>query len=217
MNLSNPPFMQNQAIEHEASNVLRGYFKSKGLPVTLPIPVENIVGKHLGLSFEIRELPDNYILGYYDAADRIIVVNEHIDPMINEAANQGRFNFTIAHEIGHHSLHRYLILNELSQFDLLNKSKQASRFICRKEDTVSRLEQQANRFASALLMPANLLKKKWNDLVIENGAAKDNSSKLNILTNAIAAHCLVSYEAAAIRISQLGLAIDTNQQQGIRL
>ena len=60
-------------------------------------------------------------------------------------SNEGRYNFTIAHEIGHHVLHRQVYLEA--------SAENASNILCRDTNDKPLIEQQADRFAAALLMP----------------------------------------------------------------
>jgi len=68
----------------------------------------------------------------------------------NAEFNDGRYDFTIAHEIGHHILHRPLF----RQANNLDET-----IVCYHEKYKTELEHQADSFAAALLMPRKLLAK----------------------------------------------------------
>lgn len=70
-----------------------------------------------------------------------IMVNDSID-------DQNRFNFTLAHELGHHIMHKNILINA-SLYDLKDDLKNKS--------LTSPLELQANAYAANLLLPYNVL------------------------------------------------------------
>ncbi len=111
--------------------------------ITLPVPVEDIAEHYLGYQIDfVNEglFSDPEILGGIDFDENKIYVNASVED------HDGRYAFTIAHEIGHHVLHRDTYLKEN-----LDGEKE---ILCRDARNKPRIELEADRFAAALLMPA---------------------------------------------------------------
>ena len=111
--------------------------------ITLPVPVEDIAEHYLGYQIDfVNEglFSDPEILGGIDFDENKIYVNASVED------HDGRYAFTIAHEIGHHVLHRDTYLKEN-----LDGEKE---ILCRDVRNKPRIELEADRFAAALLMPA---------------------------------------------------------------
>ena len=66
------------------------------------------------------------------------------------ADHEGRYSFTVAHKIGHHVLHRDRYLQ--------NAADSENNILCRDTGEKPRIEVEADRFAAALLMPAEILR-----------------------------------------------------------
>jgi Zn-dependent peptidase ImmA (M78 family) len=106
-----------------------------------PILVENIAEQFLGYSIDITDeglFSNPKLLGGISFETDTIFVNASIED------HEGRYNFTIAHEIGHHVLHREIFCNGVNIED---------KILCREVSSKPLVEQQADRFAAALLMP----------------------------------------------------------------
>jgi Zn-dependent peptidase ImmA (M78 family) len=73
---------------------------------------------------------------------------------------RGRFNFTLAHEIGHWCLHRGRDEVRLATGNLFG-APAAPSIICRTSERRERIEIQADAFAGCLLMPRDLLVPAW--------------------------------------------------------
>jgi hypothetical protein len=112
------PYLSEEAIERDAAALLNEYANARGLTIAPPIPIEDIVEKHLKLGIEFddthklfgvpRPAPDPDILGAIFIADRRIVIDESLDPEENPK-KEGRYRFTLGHEGGGHwRLHRHL-------------------------------------------------------------------------------------------------------------
>lgn len=110
-----------------------------------PIPVEKIAK---GLGAQVRFSPlDEELSGMIFIKDGVPIIG------VNALHHPNRQRFTIAHEIGHLVLHRPMITAEVH----VDKS-----FPILMRDAVSatgtqEIEIAANRFASALLMPSELM------------------------------------------------------------
>jgi len=87
------PYLPEVAIEREAMALLTEYARARGVPIAPPIPIEDIVEKHLKLGIEFDDthrlfgLPrsgrDPDILGAMFFEDRRIVLDESLDPEEN--------------------------------------------------------------------------------------------------------------------------------------
>ena len=99
-----------------------------------------------GLSHHEEDMEADYQLGLLDVEKSLVTLNSA------GTVNASRFRFTMAHELGHFLLHAPLF------------KKQGVVSVGESEDTLSisrsdsrRLEYQANKFASCLLMPKDLV------------------------------------------------------------
>ena len=103
------PYLSEEAIESDAAALLAEYAQARGAALKPPIPIEDIVEKHLKLGVEFDDThrlfgvprsglglePD--ILGAMFFDDARIVIDESLDPEENPA-KEGRYRFTLAHE-----------------------------------------------------------------------------------------------------------------------
>jgi hypothetical protein len=113
------PFLFEEAIERDAEALLSEYEHARNVTITPPVPIEDIVEKHLKLRVEFDDthkifdwprLPGQGvdILGAIFFDEARIVIDESLDPEENPAM-EGRYRFTLAHEGGGHwRLHRPL-------------------------------------------------------------------------------------------------------------
>ncbi len=160
------PYLAEEVIERNAEALLAEFSSSRNFVITPPIPIEDIVEKHLKLGIEFDDThrlfgvprsglnrgqgPD--ILGaiYFD--EQRIVIDESLDPEEN-ASMEGRFRFTLAHEGGGHwRLHRHLFAKDKAQAAMFDDLEEPS-FVCRSSEAKERVEWQADFYASCLLMP----------------------------------------------------------------
>ena len=117
-------------------------------PLTLPIPIEDIAEHYLGYSIDFVDdglFSDPDILGGIDFEENKIYVNASVED------HDGRYCFTIAHEVGHHVLHRDAYLE--------NSDGGEKEILCRDSRNKPQIEVEADRFAAALLMPAEAVQK----------------------------------------------------------
>ena len=132
----NWPALSTEQIESTAEQFRNEALDALGLDrSTLPVPVERIAEFHLGYELDFTD-QDTDIIGGIDFRANVILINPRIEN------HEGRYNFTIAHEIGHHCLHRELYIKHQDELGILCRSK------ARPVEEV-----QADRFAEALLMP----------------------------------------------------------------
>ncbi|MBX3323936.1 MAG: ImmA/IrrE family metallo-endopeptidase [Phycisphaeraceae bacterium] len=108
--------------------------------IPLPIPVEQWIEHPLGFEFGVEDLSrfGDGVLGGSLVYERRIVVDTRV------ASHEGRFRFTVAHELGHMLMHP-----SLGRVFLESESPQDPR--------LQHIERQADRFAAAFLMPLPLV------------------------------------------------------------
>src|ERR1700745_3791926 len=108
------PYVADEIIERDAEALLAQYAHAAGLEVKAPIPIEDIVEKHLKLRVEFDDLhrllgvprggfgmdPD-IIFGAIWLETGEIVIDESLDPE-ERPSIEGRYRFTLAHEGGGH-------------------------------------------------------------------------------------------------------------------
>ena len=167
------PYLAEEAIERDAAALLAEYAQARGITITPPIPIEDIVEKHLKLRIEFDDthkvfgIPrdserDADILGmmYFDEAR--IVIDESLDPE-EYPSKEGRYRFTLAHEGGGHwRLHRHLFAKDPAQAVLFGGPVEPS-VVCRSSQAKERVELQADLYASCLLIPKDLLLSAWQE------------------------------------------------------
>lgn len=167
----------------------RIYQEKNKKPVQYPIDVDHMAKELWGVEVSyasISQVDGEETLGYFDHKKREIVV----DPEI--CKNDARTTFTVAHEIGHLSLHSFL----------MTFPKQNSRR--KKTDASWRLEWQATQYAIALLSP----KQKILDILGELSLCVNGSVQvvdLNIHAKSIQDALGLSRQALEIRLSELGI------------
>jgi Zn-dependent peptidase ImmA (M78 family) len=165
------PYLADEAIERDAVALLAEYAHARSVVIAPPIPVEDIVEKHLKLRFEFDDThklfgvtrgseQDADILGAIFFDERRIVIDESLDPEERRGI-EGRYRFTLAHEGGGHwRLHRHLLAKDPAQAGLFG-GLPAPSVICRSSQAKERVEWQADFYASCLLMPRNLVIEAW--------------------------------------------------------
>ena len=128
-------FMSDEAIERDAEALLADYARERGVRIEAPIPIEDIIEKHLKIGVEFDDthrlfgVPrsgigfDPDILGAIFFDQKRIVIDESLDPETNPA-KEGRYRFTLAHEGGGHwRLHRHLFGKDPAQTSLLDPAQ----------------------------------------------------------------------------------------------
>jgi hypothetical protein len=165
----NVGYLAKAEIEKEAQLLLSEYQETIGESVKLPVPVRDITTSHLALDLRFGDLhqifgrtmlrdlqPD--ILGAIWIDKDLIAIDHRLDPSTNPEM-LGRYNFSVAHEIGHWWLHR--------------SYSAESTEMCRSTKNTEPLEWQGNYFASCLLMPRQRVLEVWNALLGRRGDTDD--------------------------------------------
>ena len=169
------PYLREEQIERDAVALLAEYAQARNVVIAPPIPIEDIVEKHLKLGIEFDDMhrllrvprsgpglgPD--ILGMICFDDRRIVIDENLDPEENPS-KESRYRFTLAHEGGGHwRLHRHLFFKDPAQISFFNDPSPPS-VICRSSQAKEPVEWQADFYASCLLMPRKLVMAAWDEV-----------------------------------------------------
>ncbi len=163
------PYISNSRLEQEAGHLLKAFALRRRIKLHVPIPIEDIIEKHLKIPLDIGDVygylgltrPDGEIdvFGCTDFDSGLIFIDQSLDPETNPSM-AGRYRFTLAHEVGHCCLHRPLFAKGAGQRSLLPDINE-TRVICRSSESNARLELQANYFAACLLMPRELVLETW--------------------------------------------------------
>jgi len=184
--------------------------------------VEEILEAHLGHGLEFDDLPGRIglpdVLGATWIRGRRVLVDQSLDPE-ETPSREGRYRFTVAHEVGHWELHRRLFLEDAAQPSLFEAAKKPS-IVCRTSSRKEPMEWQADAFAGYLLMPKDMVLKAWEvhngspapyiaaaemaDLSARWGLAEDKRPTVDI-ARALAREFRVSGQAMQIRLIGLGL------------
>jgi hypothetical protein len=164
-------YVPDETIEKDAQALLAEYAHARGVSIKAPIPIDDIIEKHLRIGIEFDDMhrligvprsgigPD--ILGAIYFEQKRIVVDESLDPDANPAM-EARYRYTAAHEVGHWRRHRKLFGKDPAQGSRLDGAAPPS-VVCRSSQAKARIEVQADLYASYVLMPRKLVMAAWND------------------------------------------------------
>jgi Zn-dependent peptidase ImmA (M78 family) len=157
-----------EEIEQDAEMLLADYAETVGSAVEAAVPVEDIARYHLALHVEFADMHETLgvplrgsapdILGAIFLEKRAILIDCSLDPESNPS-QLGRYRFSLAHEVGHWRLHSAFIAKKKGlRIDVPS-------FICRQsESQIAPIEQQADSYASCLLIPRKLAREAWGQL-----------------------------------------------------
>lgn len=166
------PYLREETIEKDAETLLADFERCRAATVVPPVPVEEIVEQHLGLTLDFDDLHRLFelpraepgqaeILGAIDLEEGRVIIDQSLDPDQNPAL-EGRYFFTVTHEGGGHwRLHRHLFRRAALQQAALFDQPSCSTVICRSNSDKRREEWQADYYASCLLMPRKLVRDLW--------------------------------------------------------
>lgn len=214
------PYLPEVRIERDADVLIAQFAQGRGEPVVAPVPVEEILEFHLGLTFAIEDLSEllgaSGVLGAIWFNEKTVRVDTRLDPSENPS-QLGRYRFTLAHEIGHWQLHRPYYREDPTQGVLFDGRGQPA-FVCRSGDKPP-VEWQADTYASYLLMPKQLVVEAWQawhgsldavllaDLPPATAVAGRDpaNATLDRFCKPLAERFEVSAEAMRIRLEKLGL------------
>jgi Zn-dependent peptidase ImmA (M78 family) len=171
-------YLPAKTIEARATSVLRD-----ANALRVPVPVE-LVAHRLGLIVEPSALGD-------DVSGLLVVRDGRGTIGVNQGHPPVRQRFTVAHEIGHYMLHR------TSSNLFIDKAYTAVYRDTQSSTGEERAEIQANHFAAALLMPADLL------LPAIRGSGFDLADEEAL--EMLAEKFQVSLQSLSYRLSNLGI------------
>ena len=166
------PYLSDEAIERDAEALLAEYAFVRRITIRPPIPIEDIIEKHLKLRVEFDDLhevldvpksgPEPEIFGAIWFDRREIFIDQSLDPE-EWPEMEGRYRFTLAHEGGGHwRLHRVYFARDPAQQSLLDGASKPA-VVCRSSKAKERIEWQADFHASCLLMPRALVVGTWRE------------------------------------------------------
>ena len=186
-------------IEQRATLFLMNYFAECKTPHVTPIPIESIVEHYLGYDIEITDegvFANPLVLGGIIFDQKKIMVNTATEE------HEGRYSFTLAHEVGHHVLHKAI-------FESANNDT----MVCREDANKLTEERQADYFAGALLMPEEQIRQLYKELELPQRRYTGRAIKAvarKVMT--AGGFSNVSNQAMTVRLRQLGLTKDTKVQ-----
>jgi hypothetical protein len=221
------PFLQPAELDHAANELLHRYGEWRQEPAVPPIDVDEIVEGYLGLVLEVVDLKGQ--LGMHDVLGATWFSEHRVCIDRTLEAKQGRFAFTVAHEIGHWELHRPLFELEKLVLPLFPSRAGAAAgpaIVCRSKDRKAPAEWQADQFAARLLMPARAVRSTARHLfgddmpVIEGLGASRKTGMLTPYLRSLADDMItagnfsnVSNEAMCYRLVELKLVLDAEESR----
>lgn len=178
-------FIPLPRIERAACKLLMDYGQKFGRIAEPPVPVEEILECQLDLAFEFDDLSARFgsddVLGASYLDLRSVVIDTSLDPE-EHPQHEGRYRFTVAHEIGHWVLHVPKIMAERNQLTLFDLGEPPPPIVCRSSQAKEPRETQADIFAGQLLMPEDLVREAWRSL--SGGAAVNVHEEIRELRGA---------------------------------
>ena len=186
------PSLSDEQIERYASDFREEALQALKLKQSIEVPVEQIAEIYLGYELDFVDGIEGYpedVIGGIDFEAKVILVNSSIE------SHLGRYSFTIAHEIGHHVLHR----------EEFYRHSKPEGIMCRGVKKRPIEEVQADRFAEALLMPAELVKDHYSK--VKNRSIFKPINLVTLASLVIKSSGLknVSVSAMVVRLNHLGL------------
>lgn len=163
------------------------------------------------------------IIGAFNPRKRVILIDASLQ------ADEPKFNFTLAHELGHLALHRNVSI-EYEEKDNLDKTDETVLEEQQEEDILKEevdwLEWQANAYGSALLMPkiifeSALVATQQSMGISRVGRILVDSQPVNLvdfysIISKLATFFHVSQTAAEYRLRKLDLVDDQRRSRSIR-
>ena len=222
------PFLKPSEIDGAAAELLRKYSKWKGRAASPPIDVDDIVEAYLSLDFALGNLRDllgvDDVLGATWFDEKRIRIDESLE------GQEGRYCFTLAHEIGHWQLHRPIYEMEKVTVPLFKTDADKApepAVVCRTSQRKAPPEWQADQFAARLLMPEKEIRAAVVRITgkpsseIDGLRASLQSGSVSAVLKELAARLIVdgkftnvSNEAIRIRLVELKLVQDSKETSG---
>jgi len=198
-------YLSEQQIERDTLGLLETYFHEQGGSKQIPIPVDEILETHLGLSLDFDDLqtvlgvPD--VLGALWVDRREVFIDQSLEPEANPEM-EGRFHFSVGHEIGHWRLHRQYLRVVDGQIATRSGNQAEPTVICRNSQARERIEVQADIYAAHLLMPTSAVVRRYEP---DRYRSLERLEILDYVVPKLAEEFAVSRTAMRIRLENLGL------------
>lgn len=178
-------YIKEKEISQKADDLLNTFKKQYPQPQNnIEINIEAIAS-FLGLKVYFQDLKSSFssnVLGMIIPSEKTIFIDKSIEPIgKNKDINEKVLRFTLAHEIGHYILHKDY---DPAFFYGLNKQEKI------------RVEIQANKFASNILMPKDNFTTEYH---------KHYSSDLDCIINNLSNAFNVSKQSVKYRIKEVKL------------
>ena len=173
------PELSFETIAGHAEELLAKYERLVDTPTEAPVEVVDIATSLLGLQVEFDDLQarlDDRVHGATWLRKGIVMIDHEINPDVWPLMRP-RFNFTLAHELGHWILHRRFFVDD-DGHSLLFDDEDLPDIICRSTGRRPPSERQADAFAGCLLMPQRLLRPAWRALTGTDGPISDTDVEL---------------------------------------
>jgi len=149
-------FIESKTIEEKANTILNKAYKKGFYNFNSPTPIDLITEIILELQINFADLNKDFegVLGALGIKSQTIWLDESLNHTeTKNFTDEARCNFTIAHECGHHILHQELYDSaDMTLFHDIENPK------------TKMIEIQANMFAAYILMPTNIILKKWSKI-----------------------------------------------------
>jgi hypothetical protein len=187
------PFKNHDRIKRIASDFLHKYHPKD----SYPIPIEDIIELQLGI--DIIPIPGLHEVIGVDGFISSDLSNISVDEYVY-LHRQGRYRFTLAHEVGHAVMHKGVYRHQ--EFNTTGEWKDFMENF--PENEWSWLEWQANQFAGLVLVPGHHLEKrlKYHAKQIRALGIENEDVILDRIVELLAGDFIVSREVIQRRISK---------------
>lgn len=207
-------------------------FDQERIIKTKPIDVYGVIEKCLNVPYDWKYItPDQSILGatafsdgyfwawpesrYREGMKPFKVEAKKgtiiIDSTLTEGDNRGRENFTVMHEVFHQILHMKCFRDEGKNYIHSTYSRTIDGIIQCESYALKVIERQANTGAAAFLMPADLVKKEYNERYMSAGFASRRPGFMWNLIKDMSKDFCVSKQAMSYRLQNLYLINDKEE------
>ena len=226
VNKSGVPVLNNRSIDIIGERYVRD-FQPEVLTDPCPVDIDGFVEYYLGMTQDFQYLSHNGVylgMTVFNDTDKIPVwcpetnTAEYIsatagtviiDNRLLEEKQHHRYRFTMGHEGGHGVFHTSVFAYDPNQISLFSSTQQPA-IQCRVDSAKrkdpslwtdrDRMEWQANRFASAVLMPESAVR-----LVVSRRNDVTGLYREFTLVSDLVQTFDVSMEAAAYRLKDMGI------------
>lgn len=222
------PVLRKEEIDTIGEAYVRD-FQPEVLKDPVPVDIEGFIECYLGMTTDYQYLSHNGIylgMTVFNDTDKVIVWSPEtnraeyirakartviVDNRLLEESQQHRYRFTLGHEGGHDIFHSAFFHYDPSQMSLFGP-QMAPMIQCRRDSAKvsktdfrswndhDRMEFQANRFSSAILMPKSAV-----ELVAQRHKSDPDYIRDLAIVQDMVGTFDVSLEAATYRMKELGI------------